>query len=141
MILIVSFIYLLIIFFYIFSIYLFLFYFLLLSLNFVIHIIYHFLLLSVPGGTIEQFGKLLGHRQGVLRVRTCILIRLLGRFCCRALQQVWGKPLRNLIENLLLDEEENVRNVSKIDIISFFYIYIHVRDLFVLVCRRRGRRT
>ncbi|XP_043683688.1 serine/threonine-protein kinase fused isoform X1 [Vespula pensylvanica] len=65
------------------------------------------------GGTIEQFGKLLAHRQGVLRARTCILIRLLGRFCCRALQQVWGRPLRNLIENLLLDEEENVRNSAE----------------------------
>ncbi|XP_043683692.1 serine/threonine-protein kinase 36 isoform X4 [Vespula pensylvanica] len=67
----------------------------------------------MEGGTIEQFGKLLAHRQGVLRARTCILIRLLGRFCCRALQQVWGRPLRNLIENLLLDEEENVRNSAE----------------------------
>lgn len=72
-----------------------------------------FLLSFVQGGTVELFSKLLAHRQGVLRARTCTLVRLLGRFCCRALQQVWGKSLKNLIENLLLDEEENVRHVSE----------------------------
>ncbi|XP_043498981.1 serine/threonine-protein kinase fused isoform X1 [Polistes fuscatus] len=65
------------------------------------------------GGMVEQFSKLLAHRQGVLRARTCTLVRLLGRFCCRALQQVWGKSLKNLIENLLLDEEENVRHSAE----------------------------
>ncbi|KAK2583323.1 hypothetical protein KPH14_009325 [Odynerus spinipes] len=68
---------------------------------------------KIHGGAVEQFNKLLTHRQGVLRVRTCILVRLLGRFCCRALQQVWGRPLRNLIENLLLDKEENVRHSAE----------------------------
>ncbi|XP_076388520.1 STKc_STK36 domain-containing protein fused isoform X1 [Megachile rotundata] len=63
----------------------------------------------LPGNSIEQFGKLLTHRQAALRARTCHLIRLLGRFSCRALQQIWCKSLRSLIENLIIDEDETVR--------------------------------
>lgn len=65
------------------------------------------------GVLMEQLSKLLNHRQAVLRARTCIMIRLLGRFCCRALQQVWDKSLKNLIEGLIEDEDEQVRHVSK----------------------------
>lgn len=61
----------------------------------------------------EQFNKLLNHRQTVLRARTCTMIRLLGRFCCRALQQVWNKSLRDLMEGLIEDEDEHVRRVSE----------------------------
>lgn len=60
----------------------------------------------------EQLIKLLNHRQTVLRGRTCTMIRLLGRFCCRALQQVWNKSLRDLMEGLIKDEDEYVRHVS-----------------------------
>lgn len=63
------------------------------------------------GGAVELFTKLLTHRQTILRARTCTLLRLFGRFCCRALQQVWGKELRNLLEALALDDDESVRNV------------------------------
>lgn len=41
------------------------------------------------------------------------MIRLLGRFCCRALQQVWDSSLRNHIESLIEDEDEFVQSVSK----------------------------
>lgn len=60
----------------------------------------------------EQLNKLLSHRQTVLRARTCTMIRLLGRFCCRALQQIWNKSLRDFIEGLSEDEDEHVRRVS-----------------------------
>ncbi|XP_046478154.1 serine/threonine-protein kinase fused isoform X1 [Neodiprion pinetum] len=60
---------------------------------------------------VEQLSKLLTHRQSVLRARSCTLVRLLGRFSCRALQQAWGRPLRNLLESLTLDNEEVVRNM------------------------------
>lgn len=66
------------------------------------------------GVLVEQLNKLLNHRQAVLRARTCTMIRLLGRFCCRALQQVWDRSLRNLIEGLTEDEDEQVRHVSKL---------------------------
>ncbi|XP_011300431.1 serine/threonine-protein kinase fused [Fopius arisanus] len=60
-------------------------------------------------GAVEQFVKLLSHRQIVLRVRGCILIKLLARFCCRALQQIWGRSLKNLLEGLILDDHEGVK--------------------------------
>ncbi|OAD52304.1 Serine/threonine-protein kinase 36 [Eufriesea mexicana] len=63
----------------------------------------------LSGNSIEQLGKLLTHRQASLRTRTCHLIRLLGRFSCRALQQIWCKSLRNLIEGLTVDNDQIVR--------------------------------
>lgn len=74
--------------------------------------LYRYIFLSAVDGSIEQFIKLLTHRKIVLRTRTCMLIRLLGRFCCRALQQIWGKQLRSLLEALTNDDDENVKNVS-----------------------------
>ncbi|XP_019701055.1 serine/threonine-protein kinase fused isoform X2 [Harpegnathos saltator] len=63
-----------------------------------------------PGASVEQFKKLLNHQRTNLRARTCTMVRLLGRFCCRALQQVWDSSLRNHIEDLMEDEDEFVRN-------------------------------
>ncbi|XP_024870145.1 serine/threonine-protein kinase fused isoform X1 [Temnothorax curvispinosus] len=68
---------------------------------------------KTPGASVEQLNKLLSHRQTVLRARTCTMIRLLGRFCCRALQQVWNKSLRNLMEGLIKDEDEYVRRAAE----------------------------
>ncbi|XP_012282365.1 serine/threonine-protein kinase fused isoform X2 [Orussus abietinus] len=68
---------------------------------------------KTPGGGVELLSKLLTHRQSVLRARACTLARLLGRFCCRALQQVWGRPLRNLLEALTLDDDGNVRHAAE----------------------------
>ena len=45
-------------------------------------------------------------------MRTCQLIRLLARFSCRALQQVWCKSLKNLVESLIVDNDQCVRLVS-----------------------------
>ncbi|CAL7950801.1 unnamed protein product [Xylocopa violacea] len=64
---------------------------------------------NLSGNSIDQLGKLLTHRQAVLRARTCHLIRLLGRFSCRALQQIWCKSLKNLVENLTVDDDQTVR--------------------------------
>ncbi|KOC66603.1 Serine/threonine-protein kinase fused [Habropoda laboriosa] len=63
----------------------------------------------LPGSSVEQLGKLLMHRHAALRARTCHLIRLLGRFSCRALQQIWCKSLKNLIENSTTDDDGSVR--------------------------------
>lgn len=67
---------------------------------------------SQKGNSVEQLGKLLTHRQAILRMRTCHLIRLLGRFSCRALQQIWCKSLKSLVENLIMDNDQAVRLVS-----------------------------
>ncbi|KAF7992667.1 hypothetical protein HCN44_005011 [Aphidius gifuensis] len=69
--------------------------------------------MKTPNGSIEQFSKLLTHKRIVLRTRACTLIRLLGRFCCRALQQIWGRQLRNLLEALTHDDNENVKNAAE----------------------------
>ncbi|XP_020284918.1 serine/threonine-protein kinase fused isoform X2 [Pseudomyrmex gracilis] len=68
---------------------------------------------QTSGALVEQLSKLLNHRQAVLRLRTCTMIRLLGRFCCRALQQVWDRSLRNFIEGLTEDEDEHVRHAAE----------------------------
>ncbi|XP_012055453.1 PREDICTED: serine/threonine-protein kinase fused [Atta cephalotes] len=68
---------------------------------------------KTPGASVEQLNKLLNHRQTVLRARTCTMIRLLGRFCCRALQQTWNKSLRDAMESLIEDEDEHVRHAAE----------------------------
>ncbi|XP_032673839.1 serine/threonine-protein kinase fused [Odontomachus brunneus] len=68
---------------------------------------------KTPGASVEQFSKFLSHPRTNLRARTCTMIRLLGRFCCRALQQIWNSSLRSHIENLIEDEDELVRNAAK----------------------------
>nr|XP_034178593.1 serine/threonine-protein kinase fused isoform X2 [Osmia lignaria] len=72
------------------------------------------------GNSIDQFGKLLTHRQATLRARTCHLIRLLGRFSCRALQQIWGKSVRNLIEKLIIDEDQTVRLGNELLVLDLY---------------------
>ncbi|KAK0090146.1 hypothetical protein PV325_002571 [Microctonus aethiopoides] len=59
-----------------------------------------------PYESIEQLTKLLTHRQQILKTRVCTLIRLLGRFCCTTLQRIWGKQLRNLVEQLANDDDD-----------------------------------
>ncbi|XP_014480493.1 PREDICTED: serine/threonine-protein kinase fused [Dinoponera quadriceps] len=68
---------------------------------------------KTPGVSVEQFRKLLSHPRANLRMRTCTMIRLLGRFCCRALQQVWDSSLKDHIESLIEDEDESVRSAAK----------------------------
>ncbi|XP_066602931.1 serine/threonine-protein kinase fused [Prorops nasuta] len=68
---------------------------------------------SRTNGLVEQLGKFLTHRMATLRARSCSLVRLLGRFSCRALQQIWGPNLKNYIEKLTLDDDENVRLTAR----------------------------
>lgn len=68
--------------------------------------------MKILGESIEQLTKLLTHRQQILKTRVCTLIRLLGRFCCTTLQRIWGKQLRNLVEQLANDDDDDtVKNV------------------------------
>lgn len=56
----------------------------------------------------------LRHSNKLLKYRTCMLLRLLGRFSCYALQTKWTMETREAVEALLTDPDEQTRKVSKI---------------------------
>ena len=55
---------------------------------------------------------LLRHDDPLLRLRSCMLFRILSRFCCVALQQHWKFEIKEALECLLHDVDEAVRVVS-----------------------------
>lgn len=54
----------------------------------------------------------LRHSNNLLKYRTCMLLRLLGRFSCYTLQTKWSKEMGVAMENLLTDPDEQTRKVS-----------------------------
>lgn len=54
----------------------------------------------------------LRHQNALLRYRTCMLLRLLGRFSCYTLQTQWTKEMGVAMEGLLTDQDEQTRKVS-----------------------------
>lgn len=62
--------------------------------------------------------SLLRHSDCLLRSRMCMLLRLIGRFSCRALQINWSTTIRETMEALVCDSSSTVRNVSIIIIIN-----------------------
>lgn len=54
----------------------------------------------------------LRHPNKLLKYRTCMLLRLLGRFSCYALQTKWTMEMREAVEALLTDPDEQTRKVS-----------------------------
>ncbi|XP_043469226.1 serine/threonine-protein kinase fused isoform X2 [Leptopilina heterotoma] len=61
---------------------------------------------------LEQLEKLLTHHQTVMRLRACILMKHLGRFCCRALQHIWGNSLKSSLEKLTMDADASVKDAA-----------------------------
>lgn len=57
--------------------------------------------------------KFLKHNSNLLRYRTCVLLRILGRFSCASLQTKWSSAMRETLEALVYDSDEQVRNVRK----------------------------
>lgn len=54
---------------------------------------------------------LLKHENSKIRLRACLMLRLLGRFCCFALQNCWSSELSNLIhKEMILDHDTDVKN-------------------------------
>lgn len=45
------------------------------------------------------------------RSRLCMLLRIIGRFSCYALQNVWSKEMKESLEALANDVDENVQQV------------------------------
>uniref|UniRef100_A0A182PDH4 non-specific serine/threonine protein kinase n=1 Tax=Anopheles epiroticus TaxID=199890 RepID=A0A182PDH4_9DIPT len=54
---------------------------------------------------------LLKHDNPVLRLRTCMLLRILARFSCLALQKRWTNDIQYYLEELILDENLDVKKV------------------------------
>lgn len=54
----------------------------------------------------------LRHPNKLLKYRQCMLIRLLGRFSCYALQKKWTMEMREAMESLLTDPDEQTHKVS-----------------------------
>lgn len=64
--------------------------------------------------------QLLRHTSPLLRARICHLLRLIAKFSCRSLQNVWNAKIQETLEALVYDSIENVRNVSICKYILFF---------------------
>ncbi|CAG2056871.1 unnamed protein product [Timema podura] len=60
------------------------------------------------GGQYVDLYRMLTHHSPVLRARTCILMRLLSRYSCRALQEKWDRRLRENLELLVYDSSPMV---------------------------------
>lgn len=54
--------------------------------------------------------KLLRHDESKVRLRTCLMLRLVGRFCCFSLQNQWNHELSSCLEELLTDVDDDVRS-------------------------------
>lgn len=65
---------------------------------------------------------LLKHDNAFLRLRTCMLLRILTRFSCLALQKRWTNEIKGHLEKLLLDENPDVKKEAKSAMEEFKYI-------------------
>uniref|UniRef100_A0A182NN30 non-specific serine/threonine protein kinase n=1 Tax=Anopheles dirus TaxID=7168 RepID=A0A182NN30_9DIPT len=66
--------------------------------------------------------SLLKHGDAVLRLRTCMLLRILARFSCVALQKRWTSEIKDYLDVLLLDKNEEVKKEAKFAIEEFKYL-------------------
>lgn len=62
----------------------------------------------------------LRHPNNLMKYRTCMLLRLLGRFSCYALQRKWNPEMREALGDLVADSDELTRKVSG------FLHFIHI---------------
>uniref|UniRef100_A0A182VPZ8 non-specific serine/threonine protein kinase n=1 Tax=Anopheles minimus TaxID=112268 RepID=A0A182VPZ8_9DIPT len=53
--------------------------------------------------------SLLKHDNTFLRLRTCMLLRILARFSCLALQKHWTNEIKEHLEELLFDDNQEVK--------------------------------
>ncbi|XP_055710475.1 serine/threonine-protein kinase fused [Phlebotomus papatasi] len=74
--------------------------------------------------------KFLKHNSNLLRYRTCVLLRILGRFSCASLQTKWSSAMRETLEALVYDSDEQVRNEAESVLMEFrnLSFYIPVED-------------
>ncbi|XP_052903061.1 serine/threonine-protein kinase fused [Anopheles moucheti] len=65
---------------------------------------------------------LLKHENAFLRLRTCMLLRILARFSCLAIQKRWTNEIKEQLEELLLDVNQDVKKEAKSAIEEFKYL-------------------
>lgn len=53
--------------------------------------------------------KMLRHDDAMVRVRTLLMLRLLGRFCCHSLQSVWSHEMSSCLEESTTDADDDVK--------------------------------
>lgn len=61
--------------------------------------------------------QMLQHKNDLMRLRTCMLIRLLGRISVDALQNAWNMDIKKAIETLAEDKTPEVKQVEFINLI------------------------
>ena len=59
-----------------------------------------------------DFLKLLKHPSDLMKLRMCMLMRLLGRFSLRALQNSWSTAMKQAVEDLADDNNLEVKEVG-----------------------------
>lgn len=61
-----------------------------------------------------QLSKLLQHKDTKIKIRSCQMIRLLGRFRCLSLQSAWSNEMNESLAKLLKDDNDEVKKESAI---------------------------
>jgi hypothetical protein len=72
--------------------------------------------------------QMLTHHSPVLRARTCILLQLLSRYSCRALQLNWTQRLQEDLESLMHDSNKMVQ------VVSVRIVHVLNSGLYVMLC-------
>lgn len=74
--------------------------------------------------------KLLRHENPKIRVRTCMMLRLLGRFCCYSLQNQWSLELSMVVnDELTADTDDDVR-AEALNVIEEFRNFFWFKEKF-----------
>ncbi|XP_049277580.1 serine/threonine-protein kinase fused [Anopheles funestus] len=69
-----------------------------------------------------NLSSLLKHNNPFLRLRTCMLLRILARFSCLALQKRWTNEIKVHLEELMMDDNQDVKKEAKNAIAEFKYL-------------------
>lgn len=74
--------------------------------------------------------KLLRHENSKIRLRTCLMLRLLGRFCCYSLQNQWTTELSLIVnDELTADSNDEVRGEA-LNVIEEFRNFYWFKEKF-----------
>ncbi|XP_058811585.1 serine/threonine-protein kinase fused isoform X2 [Topomyia yanbarensis] len=65
---------------------------------------------------------MLNHEDAILRHRTCMLLRILARFSCLALQKHWTNEIKESVESLLEDQTVEVKTEARCVLDEFKYL-------------------
>ncbi|XP_058065310.1 serine/threonine-protein kinase fused [Anopheles bellator] len=72
---------------------------------------------------------LLKHEDPILRLRSCMLLRILARFSCLAFQKRWSNELKECLESLCSDENLDVQREAKFGIKELKYLSFVAAEL------------